>query len=60
MTKNLLDMIGVEYEEKNMSRDPAALERAKELGFLQAPVVIPADGEPWSGFIPDKIRALAA
>lgn len=57
-TKRALDNAGVEYEELNMSNDPAALQRAKDLGFLQAPVVIPPTGEPWSGFIPDRIKAL--
>lgn len=55
-----LDRNGIEYEVINMSENPAALERAKELGFLQAPVVIPEVGAPWSGFDPDRIKALAA
>lgn len=58
-TKRALDNKGIPYEEVNMDRDPSALARAKELGFLQAPVVIPPTGEPWSGYIPDKINALA-
>lgn len=58
-TKRALDNKGIEYRETNMSTDPSALARAKELGFLQAPVVIPEIGEPWSGFVPDKINALA-
>lgn len=58
-TKRALDNNGIEYEVRNMSDDPAALDLAKELGFLQAPVVIPPTGEPWSGFVPDKIKALA-
>lgn len=58
-TKRALDNKGIAYKEVNMSQDPAALDRAKELGFLQAPVVIPPTGAPWSGFDPDKINALA-
>ena len=34
------------------------LEKVKELGYLQAPVVV-TDDEHWSGFRPDKIDALA-
>ena len=47
-------------------RDPARHERImaeaesiKALGYQQAPVVF-AGGDHWSGFRPDKIRALAA
>lgn len=58
-TYRALDQNGIEYEVKNMSEDPAALELAKSMGFLQAPVVIPPTGQPWSGFVPDKIKALA-
>ncbi len=39
--------------------DAEALEFIKELGYLQAPVVI-VDGEHWSGFRPDKIAEIAA
>lgn len=37
-----------------MDEDPEALALAKELGFLQAPVVI-SGKESWSGFRPDLI-----
>lgn len=43
-----------------MDQDDSALALAKELGFLQAPVVIPPEGEAWSGFRPDLINQLAA
>lgn len=58
-TYRAMDHNGIEYEVVNMDESPAALARAKELGFLQAPVVIPPTGEPWSGFQPDRIKALA-
>ena len=58
-TYRALDNNGIEYEVVNMDDNPAALERAKELGFLQAPVVIPPVGEAWSGYDPDRIKALA-
>ena len=41
-----------------MSQDPAALERVRGLGFMQAPVVV-TETDSWSGFRPDKIAELA-
>ena len=47
-----------------MSLDPEALEAAKGLGYLQAPVVVVRDAENnivdhWSGFRPEKIDLYA-
>ena len=56
-TTRKLDSLGIEYEYIDMTTDPSALARAKNLGYLQAPVVI-ADGEHWSGFDPDKLDQL--
>ncbi|MGC0250430.1 glutaredoxin-like protein NrdH [Pseudactinotalea sp. Z1748] len=49
---------GLPYEVVDMSADAQALARVKELGFVQAPVVFAGD-DSWSGFRPDKIKALA-
>ena len=57
-TYRALDSKGIEYEILDLSQDEAALEAVKELGYLQAPVVV-ADDEHWSGFRPDKISELA-
>lgn len=57
-TYRALDSKGIEYEVLDLSQDEAALEAVKELGYLQAPVVV-TDDEHWSGFRPDKISALA-
>ena len=57
-TYRALDSKGIEYDIVDLSEDPAALETVKELGYLQAPVVV-ADGEHWSGFRPDRIKALS-
>jgi len=59
-TKRKLDQLGIIYTEINVEDDELALETIKAMGFLQAPVVVPAHGEPWSGFRPDLITALAA
>ena len=58
-TYRALDNQGIEYNIIDLSEDPVALETVKELGYLQAPVVVTED-EHWSGFRPDKISALAA
>lgn len=58
-TYRALDSKGIEYDIVDLSEDPTALETVKELGYLQAPVVV-TDDEHWSGFRPDKISALAS
>lgn len=58
-TYRALDAKGIEYEVTDVSQDADALEQVKELGYMQAPVVI-ADEDHWSGFRPDKIDELAA
>ncbi|WP_449278452.1 glutaredoxin-like protein NrdH [Leucobacter sp. GX24907] len=57
-TYRALDSQGIEYDVLDLSQDETALETVKELGYLQAPVVV-TDDEHWSGFRPDKISALA-
>ena len=53
-TKRWLDARNVDHEVVDVSQDAAALERIKELGYLQAPVVVTPDSH-WSGFNPDKL-----
>ena len=57
-TYRALDSKGIEYEVLDVSTDEGALAHVKELGYLQAPVVI-TDEDHWSGFRPDKIDELA-
>lgn len=57
-TYRALDKQGIEYEIFDVSVDEKALETVKELGYLQAPVVVTED-DSWSGFRPDKINTLA-
>lgn len=49
---------GLEYETVDVTVDAQALATLKALGYQQAPVVF-AGGDHWSGFRPDKIKALA-
>lgn len=58
-TKRALDKHGLEYETIDLSEDVNALDYIKGMGFQQAPVVLAGD-ESWSGFRPDKIKALAS
>ena len=58
-TYRALDSKGIEYEVLDLSADADALAQVKELGYLQAPVVI-TDEDHWSGFRPDKIDELAS
>lgn len=56
-TYRALDNKKVEYKVVDMSEDAEALAKVKELGYLQAPVVV-TDSDHWSGFRPDKIALL--
>ena len=57
-TKRALAKQGLDYEEVDLTQDEEALNTVKALGYQQAPVVF-ANGDHWSGFRPDKIKALA-
>ncbi|GAB3540274.1 redoxin NrdH [Arthrobacter tecti] len=57
-TYRALDKKGIAYQSVDISQDPAALERVRSLGYMQAPVVI-TDEDHWSGFRPDKINEIA-
>lgn len=59
-TYRSLDQKGIAYEVEDISQDAEALERVRELGYMQAPVVITDDGDHWSGFRPDKISELTS
>jgi len=58
-TYRALNAKGIEFEIFDVSVDDKALQAVKDLGYLQAPVVITDEGH-WSGFRPDKIDELAA
>jgi glutaredoxin-like protein NrdH len=57
-TYRALDARGIRYTVIDLSTDDNAAVMLRELGMLQAPVVI-TDDDHWSGFRPDKINALA-
>ncbi|MCG7579691.1 MULTISPECIES: glutaredoxin-like protein NrdH [Mycolicibacterium] len=57
-TYKALDKQGIAYDVVDISLDDEARDYVMALGHLQAPVVV-AGGEHWSGFRPDRIKALA-
>lgn len=58
MTYKALDKTGVTYDVVDITEDAQARDYVMALGYLQAPVVV-AGGDHWSGFRPDRIKALA-
>lgn len=62
-TKTHFDKHGIEYDVVDITVDADARQKAIDLGYFSAPVVIvEADGQVahWSGFKPDRIKALGA
>ena len=57
-TYKALEKAGIAYEKVDISIDDEAREYVLALGYLQAPVVV-TDSEHWSGFRPDRIKALS-
>ncbi|MEJ2803959.1 glutaredoxin-like protein NrdH [Comamonadaceae bacterium PP-2] len=58
-TYRALDRQGLAYEIVDLTQDEAALQKVRDLGYQQAPIVVAGD-DHWSGFRPDKISALVA
>ena len=58
-TYRALDKQGVSYEKIDVTQDAESLAFIKGLGYQQAPVVV-AGKDHWSGFRPDRIKAVAA
>ena len=58
-TYRALDKQGLDYRKIDVTEDAEALDFIKGLGYQQAPVVM-AGADHWSGFRPDRIKAIAA
>ena len=58
-TYKALDKAGVTYEVVDITENHDAREYVMALGYLSAPVVVAGD-DHWSGFRPDRIKALTA
>ena len=58
-TQSALAKAGLEFDVVDISTDDDARDEVMALGYSQAPVVVAGD-QHWSGFRPERIRALAA
>lgn len=57
-TTREMDRKGINYNVIDLTKDETAFNTVKDMGYMQAPVVVAGD-DHWSGFRPDKISALA-
>ena len=58
-TYKALDKQGITYDKVDISLNSEARDYVMALGYLQAPVVVAGQDHHWSGFRPDRIKALA-
>ena len=56
-TKKEFDKLGIQYQVRELNRNPKAVERFRELGLVAAPIV-ETDDRRWSGFRLNRIRSL--
>ena len=56
-TTRELDKKGIRYEYVDLTKDAGAMTKIRDLGYMQAPVVMTED-DHWAGFRPDKIAQL--
>jgi len=59
MAKRALDDVGLPYVLVDLAANEEAVETVQRLGYSLAPVVV-VGAASWSGFRPDKIRAVAS
>ncbi|EHS49726.1 glutaredoxin-like protein NrdH [Rhizobium sp. PDO1-076] len=57
-TTRAFDRKGLDYTIIDISKDNAAFDLVRGLGYVQVPVVV-AGEQHWAGFRPDMISALA-
>lgn len=58
-TARSFEALGIDVVEIDISNDPDAIQKMRDLGYMSAPVVF--DGfDHWSGFRPDKIEEAVA
>ena len=56
-SKRMMDRLGVEYEEIDLSKNDTATEYVKELGYTAAPIIVNGSTH-WSGFRMEMINGL--
>lgn len=57
-TKREFDKLGIEYQVRELNRNPKAVDRFREMGLIAAPIV-ETDDRRWSGFRLNRIRSLS-
>lgn len=57
-TKKMLKRRGIQYDEYDVSVDPEAARRVREMGYKSLPVVVVRADKHWSGFRADLIDKL--
>ena len=58
-TKEFLSQNGITFEERDVSKDPAALDELSSLGLMTTPVTV-IDGQNVVGFDEKRLRELLA
>lgn len=58
-TQKALDKLGIPYEYHDLTKEPEKYEEFVAQGFKQAPIV-QNNSEIWTGFIPEKLKHIAA
>ena len=58
LTKRVLDGAGLPYLVVDLATDAGAVDAVKQLRYSSAPVVV-VGAASWSGFRPDRIKAVA-
>lgn len=53
-----LDKREITYTSVDISKDLAAYDYVKELGYMAAPVVVTSTGDHWAGFDPTRLGGL--
>jgi glutaredoxin-like protein NrdH len=56
-SKRMMQRLGIEYEEIDMSKDETAVEYVRELGYTAAPIIVNGTTH-WSGFRMEMINGL--
>lgn len=59
MTAKVLSQNGTDYNKVDVTEDQEAFNKVQGMGYRGLPVVL-AGSDHWSGFRPDKLKALVA
>ena len=60
MTEKKLSEAGIDFERVDLSERPELVQRFRDEGLVQAPIIESPDGERTAGFDPARIRSIMA